>query len=285
MCTQHKHRCQADNLHVGRVPPGPGSNLGATTNWPAAAAATARRQLRRRVGKAAAAAAAPPPPATPPAAVTVVEVAAGGMVAWRTWGSLLRRRLWGASGWASDGSPDMNLYLDIFNGRRLAHLFGPYDDGTIKSVNDPKLEELVKILLWFYEWEKECGEEKHHFLSQKCYYDLKLSILGFVGMCCRLLTLHPGCYFSARNCSQDSLENHFGHLRSHQGDGNNPTLAAAQRGEQVSFVSRALKNAKGNSGGAQGGDVIDTLLVRTETEAAKKRRAEAKETERAATGI
>ena len=66
----------------------------------------------------------------------------------------------------------MNRYVDIMNGRV----------GAIKKDSE-LLKELLEILDWFEEWHKQCQGDSYLSLSEKCWYDLKLSILGFVGIC------------------------------------------------------------------------------------------------------
>ena len=109
--------------------------------------------------------------------------------------------------------------------------------GPIRSRHDPILRELEEFAQFFELWYKDLTERRHPtedrrytsaevdgmFITRHLYYDLRLAVHGFVGMCRYYLgdEINYDNVFFPQAFNQDLLENHFRNLRD-AGDCRNP---------------------------------------------------------------
>jgi hypothetical protein len=108
------------------------------------------------------------------------------------------------------------------------------------SAADPRLAELRESLDWFYDWRhgvmsqpvtstfaKE--DRSRQFLSRETWYDLNLTVMGFVELLEHYLPEAPtGCGIKGCWLSQDPCEAYFNYMRTCGGSSSNPTTPDAQ---------------------------------------------------------
>ena len=156
-----------------------------------------------------------------------------------------------------------NEYFDIMNGKHGA-IFGPFDS---------KLEKLTSFARWFEEWDMDLskrdltkGQQDEAFISRLCYFDLRLAVHGFVGMC-RYYLAHGAAGFgkciNPKQCNQDLLEHHFRNVRNASGDALHPKVAECARAARTGTVIRLSCDKKSNSGSAPVVDADQPLLLKS----------------------
>ncbi|CAM9229679.1 unnamed protein product [Ectocarpus sp. 12 AP-2014] len=176
--------------------------------------------------------------------------------------------------------------------------------GYVTSAEDPILERLMEILRYFDDWNDMLQEFppptgggdlgwKKHFITRESWFDLRLTILGFVATC-RYFFEHPegfgvddlssnaNRFINPRTFSQDILEHRFAHIRAGLGTLRNPTAAQAKERSVRGDLNRGLhggSRANFNRNARSGDDfnVSDyrgrIMLAVTQAEAAENARA------------
>eukprot|EP01049_Picozoa_sp_SAG25_P005944 SAG25_NODE_426_length_8161_cov_2.532250_2_plen_285_part_00 len=120
-------------------------------------------------------------------------------------------------------------------------LVGDGSAAVYYAADDARLQELLGQLTFFYEWRHyvfsqqvgaggltQDGRNKN-FLSRESWYDLNLTVQGFVELCEFYLPTAPqGCGIKNCRLSQDPCENYFGYMRTKGGSGQKPSQVEAR---------------------------------------------------------
>ena len=99
----------------------------------------------------------------------------------------------------------MNNCIDIMNGRKKVD--------CCSSPNDPKLDELMKLVAIFSEWKNECGSNKNEFITTQSYEDLCWIVFAKVVVCTTYLKDDNSLLLVPGHSGSDIFEHHFGHIR------------------------------------------------------------------------
>ena len=138
----------------------------------------------------------------------------------------------------------MNNFIDIMNGRKKVDCFS--------SPNDPKLDELMKLVSIFSEWKNESGSNKNKFITTQSYEDLCWIVFAKVGVCTTYLKDDNSLLLVPGHSGSDIVEHHFGHIRQ---TNTKPSILeckqATARGSDIGPISNMFSiNSKSNTSGS-----------------------------------
>ena len=105
------------------------------------------------------------------------------------------------------------------------------DMRPVKSINEPRLEELVSVAKWFDDWRKSTladtpetiTNKQKHIMSTQCHEDIQSCIIGFGQLCKMLLSGPCIIYVTPGLVNSNVIENTFNQQRStYHGANSNP---------------------------------------------------------------
>ena len=143
--------------------------------------------------------------------------------------------------------------------RKCARIFAIFNDHVpIKSIEDPRLEELRAIVQWFQEW-VESVEARIELspsirdtmrIHDRTVFDLVLAFRGFIGFLTDFKAEFPNGFLIPHLFSQDGLENWFGQVRGVGSQHNAPNCNEyGARVNQVTAAGFSRQVKKGNTAG------------------------------------
>ena len=126
---------------------------------------------------------------------------------------------------ASTGEDESALVSVVSLLEHTSELVSLFNDRMyIKSTNDSRLQKLNNFYSWMSHWEENTGGNNKEFISSKLWFDIQSMCLGFQSLVHYKLCKFPGSVVKPSIVNQDCVENHFCHIRSCNGQNDNPTL-------------------------------------------------------------
>lgn len=145
---------------------------------------------------------------------------------------------------------------------RLAEIFR--DMRPIKSLDDPRLNTLKTVSLWFQQWQtfimEDSGipakEKSKKLLSKQSSEDIQSCIQGFLTLCSNLLRKSSTRYITPGLVNSDVIENIFNQQRStYHGSNSNPSALQYRRAINSVLVGQNVVSKKSNAGMSTAGSV------------------------------
>lgn len=113
--------------------------------------------------------------------------------------------------------------------QHTATLTGLFNDKLhITSTDDCRLQKLHEFYCFMVKWSVETKNNRKQFVSEKLWFDLQSMCLGFRALVSTKMRMFPNSVVKPAIVNQDCVENHFGQVRSCNGQNNNPTYLQQQ---------------------------------------------------------
>jgi hypothetical protein len=131
----------------------------------------------------------------------------------------------------------------------LVSLFN--DKLYISSVHDKRLKKLEKFHELMKIWANQTEGKSHLFVSSKLWFGSLVSIK---------LSHFPQSVVKPAIINQDCVENHFGQVRSCNGQNNNPTYLQQQSTQNSIRIGQTFISRKSNAGKSSTGTIKEYVL-------------------------
>ena len=120
----------------------------------------------------------------------------------------------------------------------------------IYETTDNRLKALDDFYSFLKEWK--ASAKNYNFLSPKLWFDLQSMIMGIQSLVSIKLKMFPGSVLKPAIINQDVVENHFGQVRSYNGQNNNPSYLQQESTQNTvrhgqNSVSSKCNAVSGNS--------------------------------------
>jgi hypothetical protein len=122
------------------------------------------------------------------------------------------------------------------------------DKMYITSVQDKRLKQLQKFYIQTKCWANETEGKPCLFLSSKLWFDLQSMCLGLSALVSIKLSQFPQSVVKPCIINQDCVKNHFGQVRSCNGQNNNPTYLQQQSMQNSIRIGQTFISPKTNAG-------------------------------------
>ena len=118
----------------------------------------------------------------------------------------------------------------------------------ITSTHDNRLKQLQKFYLLMQSWADQTETKPSLFVSSKLWFDIQSMCLGFSALVSIKLSQFPQSVVKPCIINQDCVENHFGQVRSCNGQNNNPTYLQQQSTQNSIRIGQTFISPKSNAG-------------------------------------
>jgi hypothetical protein len=131
------------------------------------------------------------------------------------------------------------------------------DMRALKSLDDPRLEELLKVAKWFEDWKVNSlsntsippKDRQRQILSAQCHEDIQACIIGFYQLAKQLLSKATKIYITPGLINSDVIENTFNQQRStYHGANSNPYAQQYRQALNSIVLGQTTVSQKANAG-------------------------------------
>lgn len=147
---------------------------------------------------------------------------------------------------SNDGSSLGSTVSLLEQTSELVSLFN--DKLYITSVQDMRLKQLKKFLALMQSWADQTEGKPNLFVSGKLWFDLQSMCIGLNSLVSIKLSQFPQSVLKPAIINQDCVENHFGQVRSCNGQNNNPTYLQQQSTQNSIRIGQTFISRKSNAG-------------------------------------
>jgi hypothetical protein len=151
---------------------------------------------------------------------------------------------------------NLDLLTDIMNGKSVSSNGKKEGNHAIRNINDPVIEKLKGILMWFYNWRLQCLDTKEHFITEETWEDLVSMILGTIHMIEKYSVLWEDFELNPSSLQSDICEHHFSNFKHEFPD------QTSWDGEAAAGISSDMRKSNANFGiGSKGNCSYEELTA------------------------